>query len=509
MQNMSASPNSVASAMLSQALTIAGLSMVAWAGPHGAEHYRMTSDCDESLAKLSSWARQPNELLHLAVGWWRALYAEDKASASSSPLTIIVEDFPPKLWESLGQLQRQGLSVIVVLLDEQHRYVAETETEYCGLAGYGKAQGIYCAEPASCARLSSINSSLQQCLARSGVRVVHLLGSSANANRQEPFSPSFGWEYFPPSPYSQHTEDFPSLAAAALTRMMPEVLNSQRIVALWTRSLHPGPLTKLGPRLQYCSINGLIWQIASLVKRDYHPIVFLSAASIPVLLPDLMGLEGCQVTFVILDGCCTLYASNERRQPLAMLHDLGLLSSVPDMLIGEPADEEEARSMMAAMLNSPGLSALRLSSAPAINMPPAPTPKELAIGQGRRLRSGKDISFVCLGTTAHVALLTSETLRSWGVQAGVYDMRFLSPLDPELLSQAAASGRIITVENHSIDGGLGTLALEAVSRWGLGTHLQKAAKVGLDCDYMECAPEDHCISINGLLQAAKKILDIN
>ena len=500
---MSAQVNSVANTMLSQAITALGLIQVAWAGPYGKEHYRMTSAYDEDLAALASWAHNANELLHLAAGWRRAQddVAED---ALFQPLTVVIDDFPPRLWESLSQLQRQGLPLLVILMDERQKYVSGSGED--GLTGYAEALGIYCSEPAECSLLSSISSCLNDCLEHEGVCLAHLIGSAQPPAPR--FIPAFDWQNFPPGPYNFNNKELPSLEAAALVRLLPELVHNPHTIALWTRSVHPGPLLKLGRRLQYCSVNGLVWQIAGLVKQNYHPAVFISAVNVPLLLPELMGLEGCPVTFVILDGCCSLYTAAGKRQPLAKLQDFALLRTIPDMILAEPADEEEARALMAVLMQRQGLSAVRLMTVPALNIPPAPEAKALSVGQGRRLRQGQDMAFICLGPQVNIALLANETLRSWGLQAGIYDMRFLRPLDINLLSEAAATQRIVTVEDHSVTGGLGSAVAESLIDTGLVNQLQRFVKVGLDRDFLECAPEDHGISINSLLEAAKQALEL-
>lgn len=499
--------------MLSQAITALGLDCVAWAGPFGQEHYRMTTAYNEDLAVLSSWAHNSNELLHLAIGWQRAHYALSKDQAdgpSALALTIVVNECPPKFWDSLHQVQRQGWPLLVILMDEQQKYLSSAAHHHeHGLSDYAASLGIYCSEPAECHLLSSISQCLHSCLNNKGsVRLAHLIGSNASTPPSTLFGSQFSWNNFSPGPYNFPAKELPGLEAAALLRIANELLSTPSAVALWTRSVHPGPLLKLGQRLQYCSISGLAWQIAGLVSQHCHPVVFLPSVSIPLLLPELMGLEGCPVTFIILDGCCSFYTSTGKRQPLAKLHDLALLSSMPDLVLAEPADEEEARALTAALLRWPGLSAVKLMTVPALSVPSTYQTPPLNIGEGRCLRQGQDLAFICLGPHVNVALLAIETLRSWGFQAGVYDMRFLQPLDRTLLSEALSAQRIITVEDHSIRGGLGSKIADIITASGMSSQIRQFIKVGLDQDFLECDPEDHGISINSLLQAAQHALEL-
>lgn len=496
--------NSFTCTMLSQALTALGIAQVAWAGAQGQEHYRMTTSCEASLAEISAWAQEGGELLYLAIGWWRAHSLQDEAN-NTATLTVVIDSLPPKFWESLDQAQRLGISLMVILIDEHQQYVPTAQGSV--LQGYSQTLGITCSNPVDCHSLSAITASLSNAMERPGLRLVHLVGAG------EPASPRlytpFSWDSFRPGPYNATAKSQQSLASSTLDKLVPTLLQFPQVIALWTRSLHPGPLLALGPRLQYASMQGLLWQLAALVDGGYHPLVFLSSNTVPTLVPELMELHNCSITFVILDSCTSMYDYQGQLVPLAKLHDMALLSTIPELIIAEPADEEDACSIISALLRHAGLSVVRLSATSTGSHPGTITPTASVIGQGQRLCAGEDLSFICLGHLAKLATLAVETLRRWDIKAGVYNMRYLRPLDITLLREACAPARIVTVEDHSVEGGLGTAVLETAAEYGLIPADFQAVKVGLDRDFMDCEPCDHSISLTSLQQAAREVLGFN
>ena len=493
--------NSFACTMLSQALTALGVKQVAWAGVQGKEHYKMTTAFEPSLAEISAWAQESGELLFLAIGWWRARNLQTESSQDST-LTVVIDSLPPKFWESLDKAQLLGINLSVILVDEHQKFIHDSSNGI--LQGYCRIMGITCPDPIDCRSLSAITSAITSAMECPGLRLIHIVGAD------EPASPRlyapFSWESFRPGPYNTSFKGSPSLASSTLEKLVPILLQFPQVIALWTRSFHPGPLLNLGSRLQYASMQGLLWQLAALVDSGFHPIVFLSSNTVPNLVPELMELHNCSITFVILDSCTSMYDCQGQLVPLAKLHDMALLSTIPELIIAEPTDEEDACSMVTALLQHPGLSVVRLSSAVTGSHHLAINPTPASIGQGKCLCSGRDLSFICLGNLANLATLAVETLRRWDIQAGVYDMKYLRPLDIGLLREACSCGRIVTVEDHSVEGGLGTAVLEAVTELDLCPAQFRAVKVGLDRDFMDCEPRDHGISLTSLQQAARQAL---
>ena len=139
--------------------------------------------------------------------------------------------------------------------------------------------------------------------------------------------------------------------------------------------------------------------------------------------------------------------------------DLAALRPVPNLTICAPLDEHELRSMMySAQLPGQGPWVIRYPRGCSV-YPDWQSPMEaLEVGRGRCLRKGRgDVAFVTLGTVGNDALLVADE-----VDADMYDMRFLKPLDTVMLDAVAAKGyrRIVTVEDGVRKGGFGEAVME-------------------------------------------------
>jgi 1-deoxy-D-xylulose-5-phosphate synthase len=95
-------------------------------------------------------------------------------------------------------------------------------------------------------------------------------------------------------------------------------------------------------------------------------------------------------------------------------------------------------------------------------------PVPLPLGQGRCLQGGNQISLVAVGYPVHQAQLAAQELAKEGISVGVYDMRFIKPLDEQLLRTAAnAAPMVLTLEENTVCGGFGAAALEFYARDGI------------------------------------------
>jgi len=139
--------------------------------------------------------------------------------------------------------------------------------------------------------------------------------------------------------------------------------------------------------------------------------------------------------------------------------DLAALRPVPGLTICAPMDEHELRSMMyTAQLPDRGPWVIRYPRGGSVHVDWQSAFEALPIGRGRRLREGRDeVAILALGTVGNDALKVAEE-----VDGDMYDMRFLKPLDTDLLDKVAARGyrRIVTVEDGVRNGGFGEAVVE-------------------------------------------------
>lgn len=136
------------------------------------------------------------------------------------------------------------------------------------------------------------------------------------------------------------------------------------------------------------------------------------------------------------------------------LHDLAVLRAINNMTIVVPADNYETGQAvkLAALASHPVY--LRFGKKA---MPPLPDDGlDFEFGRGRVLRSGSDVALIGTGETVYPALQAAEALAGQGIQATVISMHTIKPLDHVLLTAAATQCKaIVTVEEHSVYGGLG------------------------------------------------------
>ena len=143
--------------------------------------------------------------------------------------------------------------------------------------------------------------------------------------------------------------------------------------------------------------------------------------------------------------------------------DLAYLRPIPNLTVCAPMNEHELRNMMyTAQLPNHGPVVIRYPRGASVHSNWQSDFCEIRVGEGRRLREGKDVAIVSLGHPGNDAIGAAEELATQGISAAVYDMRFLKPLDTQLLDEIAANGyrRIVTVEDGCRMGGFGEAVME-------------------------------------------------
>lgn len=146
--------------------------------------------------------------------------------------------------------------------------------------------------------------------------------------------------------------------------------------------------------------------------------------------------------------------------------DLGILRTLPHMTVVSPGDDWEASEATAALAKTPGTFYLRLDRSPAglMNM----EDEVFRLGKARRLREGSDITLIGTGSILTMTLRAADLLLTRGIQCGVLSMHTIKPLDIHaVLSAASETGGIVTIEEHTIVGGLGSAVAEACMEGGV------------------------------------------
>lgn len=143
--------------------------------------------------------------------------------------------------------------------------------------------------------------------------------------------------------------------------------------------------------------------------------------------------------------------------------DIALMRTIPGMTVICPSDDVEAKAAVKAAVEYEGPVYLRFGrlAVPVINDRPD---YKFEIGKGVVLREGKDLTIVATGLPVAECLQAAEKLAEEGIEAKVINIHTIKPLDTELIVAAAKeTGKVVTVEEHSVIGGLGGAVCEALS----------------------------------------------
>lgn len=157
--------------------------------------------------------------------------------------------------------------------------------------------------------------------------------------------------------------------------------------------------------------------------------------------------------------------------------DYAYLRSIPNMTIMAPKDENELRHMLKTALSFNGPISVRYPRGSGVGVEITEPMHELPIGKAEVLREGTELCFWAIGSMVQSAVQAADKLKEQGIDAGVVNMRFAKPLDKELLIEHAKRyGKIVTLEEGVLAGGVGSEVLEILDDAGL---LQQCAVLRL------------------------------
>jgi transketolase len=164
--------------------------------------------------------------------------------------------------------------------------------------------------------------------------------------------------------------------------------------------------------------------------------------------------------------------------------DIALMRAIPGMVVINPSDDIEAKAAVKAAYEYEGPVYLRFGrlAVPVINDAPD---YKFEIGKGVILRDGKDCTIIATGLCVSETLAAAERLAADGIDAQVINIHTIKPLDEELVVAAAKkTGRVFTVEEHSIIGGLGAAVSECLSE----KQPTKVTRIGMNDVFGESGP---------------------
>ena len=174
--------------------------------------------------------------------------------------------------------------------------------------------------------------------------------------------------------------------------------------------------------------------------------------------------------------------------------DIALMRTIPGMVVINPSDDVEAKAAVKAAYEHVGPVYLRFGrlAVPVIN---DNEDYKFELGKAITLREGTDVTIIASGLTVSESLAAAEKLAADGISAGVINIHTIKPLDEEAIIKAAEkTGKIVTVEEHSVIGGLGSAVCDVVAEKAPA----KVMKIGINDVFGESGPAVQLIQKYGL-----------
>jgi transketolase len=265
----------------------------------------------------------------------------------------------------------------------------------------------------------------------------------------------------------------------------------------------PGQIVEVGIAEQ--NLVGIAAGLAAAGKNVFavSPACFLTARSLEQIKNDVCYSDR-PVSVIGISAGVSYGALGTTHHSL---HDFAVLRAIHNITIVAPADNFETRKAInaAAKLKTPAY--LRFGKKPMPHLPRVVPGFELA--KASLVRQGKDISFIACGETVAPALAAAELLAGESIQSRVISMHTIKPLDDSAVVKAATeTGGVITVEEHSVNGGLGESCASLLLQSGISVRFKI---VGLPDEHTVTGSQQEIfqhygIDGPGLAATAKKLI---
>lgn len=157
------------------------------------------------------------------------------------------------------------------------------------------------------------------------------------------------------------------------------------------------------------------------------------------------------------------------------IEDLALMRSIPNMKVFSPCDEKETEEIIKYVANCDGPSYVRLGrlAVDSVNS----SNYKFEFGKGVTLREGNDCTIITTGSMVQVSLEAQQKLKAEGINVRVINLHTIKPIDTEIILKAAKeTGKIVTVEEHNVVGGLGSAVSEVICE----NHPSLVKKIGIN-----------------------------
>lgn len=223
-----------------------------------------------------------------------------------------------------------------------------------------------------------------------------------------------------------------------------------------------------------------------------------------VTFANFAALRGCEFVRhhlgymkqnVVVVGIGAGFAMGQFGTTHYSIEDIGALRSIPNLTIISPADGSEIFEALQAISDSPRPTYLRLNGAPGMAVVDQ-TRTKFEIGKSRNLAHGTDVCIFASGSMVSVAISASEMLADAGISAGVINMHTVKPLDvPAIIQIASNNIPIVTIEEHSVIGGLGSAVAEVIAETDT---LSRLLRIGVQDKFPKVGSYQYVLDQTGL-----------
>jgi transketolase len=192
-----------------------------------------------------------------------------------------------------------------------------------------------------------------------------------------------------------------------------------------------------------------------------------------------------------------------------MIEDLTLMRVLPNMTVLAPSDAAQTRRIVELMATTEGPMYARIGRANASVLYKKEDLKDLKIGEGLIVKDGSDVSIIACGTMVDQAVEAHEKLLQDGISARVVDMHTIKPLDEKLVIKCARdTNTVLTLEEHSVIGGLGGAVSEVLAESGLSIKFKRMGVQDMFCESGEPQElfEKYGLSTSHIVRNVKKLI---
>lgn len=241
--------------------------------------------------------------------------------------------------------------------------------------------------------------------------------------------------------------------------------------------------------------HGIVFA-AGLAKEGYRPVVAIYSTFIQRGYDHLIH-DLCMQEFPVVLALDRAGIVGEDGPTHHGVFDIAFTRHIPNMTVMAPSDENELSDMLATALTLPSACAIRYPRARGRGVPLKEEPEILEVGKARVLRDGSDVTVAAVGSMVRPALEAADILAESGISAAVIDVRFVKPMDRELiLKMSVDTGNIVTIEEGVVSGGFAGAVLELLSEEDISGI--RTLNVGISDTFIEHGTREELLDELGL-----------